>query len=158
MKHYVIIFLLLSFISCKREVPDMPETIEPNVLMLQKGDKFFRVPITAEALSYSGAGDLFIIAESPEIDMRIQARSYTHNLGAGNYFLNCCENEILEKFTGGQYFDGIDDGSVNNTPKEKGSLTITNINLSGYWGRFTFIGQNAVGEEKEFTGKFRVEY
>ena len=64
----------------------------------------------------------------------------------------------MEKFTGGQYFDGIPDGTQNATPREKGTLTITNINSKGYWGHFTFNGQNAVGDEKEFTGTFRVVY
>ena len=158
MKYYTFIFLLLVFISCKREVPDMQETIEPNTLILQSGDKFFKVPITGQVLSYSGDGDFFIIAESPEIELKLQARSYTHSAGAGNYFLYCCENELLEKFPGGQYFVGIEDGAVNGLPKAKGSLTITNINSLGYWGKFTFNGQNAVGEAKEFTGTFKVVY
>jgi hypothetical protein len=158
MKYYTIIFLLLTCISCEREVPDTPETIEPNTLTLQIKDKFYKVPITGQVLSYSGTGDLFIIANSGEIELRLQAKSFTHSLGAGNYFLYCCENEILEKFTGGQYFVGIEDSAINGTAREKGSLTITNINSLGYWGRFTFNGQNAVGEEKEFTGTFRVVY
>lgn len=158
MKYYAIIFLFLGFLSCKRDVPDYPETIEPNTLTLQIGDKFYKMPITNELLAYSGPSDLFIIAASAETEIKLQAKSYTHNLGAGNYFLTCCENEVLEKFTGGQYFVGIENGTVNNTPSEKGSLTITNINSLGYWGRFTFNGQNAVGEEKEFTGTFRVVY
>jgi hypothetical protein len=158
MKYSAIILLVLLFTSCKREVPDMPETIEPNTLTLQSGTKFFKIPITGQVLSYSGNGDLFLIAEGSKIGMRLQATSTTHNLGAGNYFLTCCENEVLEKFSGGQYYDGIDDGTQSNFKKEKGSLTITNINSSGYWGRFTFNGQNAAGEEKEFTGTFRVAY
>jgi hypothetical protein len=158
MKYSAIILLVLLFTSCKREVPDMPETIDPNTLTLQSGTKFFKIPITGQVLSYSGNGDLFLIAEGSEIKMRLQATSTTHSLGAGNYFLTCCENEVLEKFSGGQYYDGIDDGTQSNLKKEKGSLTITNINSSGYWGRFTFIGQNATGDEKEFTGTFRVAY
>ena len=74
------------------------------------------------------------------------------------YFLYCCENELLEKFPGGQYFVGIEDGAVNGLPKAIGALTITNINSLGYWGKFTFNGQNAVGEAKEFTGTFKVVY
>jgi hypothetical protein len=158
MKRYAIIFLVLGFFSCEREVPDVPETIEPNVLVLQSGDKFYKVPIISQVLSYSTSGDFFIIAESPEIELRLQALSFTHSLGAGNYFLYCCENEILEKFAGGQYFDGVENGAQNGMPKEKGTLTLTNVNLQGYWGAFTFTGQNAVGEEKQFTGKFRVVY
>lgn len=158
MKRYVIIFLFLGSLACKRDVPDYPETIKPNVLVLQIGTKFYDVPITSQLLSNVTIGDLLIIAESPEIDLRLAAKSYTHSQGGGNYFLACCDNQLLEKFTGGQYFVGVEDGSVNSTPKDKGSLTITNINLSGYSGTFTFIGQNAVGEQKEFTGKFRVVY
>ena len=139
-------------------MPDYPETIEPNTLTLQIGQKLIKLPITGQVLSYSGDADFFIIAAGPEIEMRLQAKSFTHALGAGNYFLYCCENEILEKFSGGQYYDGIADGTTNAVSKEKGNLTITNINSQGYWGRFTFIGQNAVGEEKEFTGTFRVVY
>ena len=156
MKKYAIIFLLLSSLSCKRDVPDYPETIKPNVLVLQIGARFYEVPITGEVLSYSSVGDLLLTAESPEISIRLAAKSYTHNQGAGNYFLACCDNQLLEKFTNGQYFVGVEDGTVNSTPREKGVLTITNINSTGYWGAFTFIGQNAVGEQKEFTGKFRV--
>ena len=156
MKRYVIIFLLLGFLSCKRNVPDYPETIKPNMLVLQIGTKLYEVPITGQVLSFANVGDLLLIAESPEIDIRLAAKSYTHNQGAGNYFLACCDNQLLEKFTNGQYFVGVEDGSVNSTPKDKGVLTITNINSTGYWGAFTFIGQNAVGEQKEFTGKFRV--
>ena len=154
---YSILFLVLLS-SCKREVPDYPETIEPNTLTLQIGQKLIKIPITGQILSYAGDADFFVIAEGPEIEMRLQAKSFTHSLGAGNYFLYCCENEILEKFSGGQYYDGIADGTTNAVPREKGNLTITNINSQGYWGRFTFIGQNAVGEEKEFTGTFRVVY
>ena len=158
MKPYVIILLLFSFLACKRNVPDYPETIKPNVLVLQIGTKFYEVPIESQVLTYSTAGDFLMIARSPEIDFRLAAKSYTHNQGAGNYFLVCCDNQLLEKFANGQYFVGIEDGTVNSTPKDKGVLTITNINLSGYWGAFTFIGQNAVGEQKEFTGKYRVVY
>lgn len=158
MKYFSLIFLLLIFISCKREVPDYPETIEPNTLTLQIGQQLIKIPITGQVLSYSGDADFFVIAESAEVEMRLQAKSFTHSLGAGNYFLYCCENEILEKFSGGQYYDGIADGTTNAVLREKGNLTITNINSKGYWGRFTFIGQNAVGEEKEFTGTFRVVY
>ena len=118
----------------------------------------FEVPITAQLLSNATIGDFLIIAESPEIDLRLAAKSYTHSQGGGNYFLACCDNQLLEKFIDGQYFVGVQDGTVNSTPKDKGALTITNINLSGYSGAFTFIGQNAVGEEKEFTGKFKVVY
>ena len=158
MKPYVIILLLFSFLACKRNVPDYPETIKPNVLVLQIGTKFYEVPIESQVLTYSTAGDFLMIARSPEIDIRLASKSYTHNQGAGNYFLVCCDNQLLEKFANGQYFVGVEDGTVNSTPKDKGVLTITNINLSGYWGAFTFIGQNAVGEQKEFTGKFRVVY
>lgn len=158
MKYYAFILALFVFAACKRNVPDYPETIEPNMVVLQSGTKYYKVPITGQVFSYSTTGDLFIIAASPEIELKIQALSYTHNQGAGNYFLSCCENELLEKFAGGQYYTGIEDGSVNSTPRQKGSLTITNINTTGYWGRFTFIGQNAVGESKEFTGTFRVAY
>lgn len=136
----------------------MPETIKPNVIILQSGTNKYEIPITGQVLSYSGFGDFLIIAGGPEIDLRLAARSYNHSLGGGNYFLTCCQNELLEKFTGGQYFIGIEDGTVNTTPKQKGTLTITNINSQGYWGGFSFIGQNAVGEEKEFTGRFRVVY
>ena len=136
----------------------MPETIKPNVVVLQSGTNQYEIPITNQLLSYSGFGDLLIIAEGPEIDLRLEARSYTNSLGGGNYFLTCCQNELLEKFAAGQYFVAVEDGSVNSTSKSKGTLTITNINGQGYWGGFTFIGQNAVGEEKEFTGKFRVVY
>jgi len=158
MKYCVTILLVLCFFSCKREVPDYPETIEPNTLTLQTGQTIIKMPVTGQVLSYSGDADFFIIAEGPEIEMRLQAKSFTHSLGAGNYFLYCCENEVLEKFSGGQYFDGIPDGTQNATPREKGTLTITNINSQGYWGRFTFNGQNAAGAEKEFTGTFRVAY
>lgn len=157
-KLYPILVLLLGLCACKRNVPDMPETIEPNVLILQSGGDTLRVPITGKALSYSSSANLFIIAESPEINLRLTAASYTHSAGAGNYFFKCCENEVLETFSGGQYYDGVADGTVNSIPKEKGTLTITNINSLGYWGAFSFIGQNAVGEQKEFTGKFRVAY
>jgi hypothetical protein len=156
MKPFITALFLLCFFSCKRNVPDMPETIEPNMLIMQSGTDTLKVPITGEALSYSTTADLFLIAQSPEIDMRLTARSYTHSLGAGNYFFTCCENEVMEKFAGGQYYDGVADGTINNIGREKGNLTITNINTSGYWGTFSFIGQNAVGEKKEFTGKFRV--
>lgn len=158
MKYYTFILAFIVFASCKRNVPDYPETIEPNTVTLQSGTKFYKIPITGQVFSYSGAGDLTIIAVSDEIELKLQARSYTHNQGAGNYFLYCCENELLEKFSGGQYFTGINDGAINSVPRDKGSLTITNINSTGYWGRFTFIGQNAVGEPKEFTGTFRVVY
>jgi hypothetical protein len=158
MKRYAIIFFLLGFFSCKRAVPDYPETIKPNILVLQTGTKFYEVPITSQLLSNATIGDFLIIAESSEIELRLAAKSYTHNQGAGNYFLACCDNQLLEKFVAGQYFVGVRDGAVNSTPKDKGVLTITNINLSGYLGAFTFIGQNAIGEEKEFTGKFRVVY
>lgn len=158
MKHCVLILILLSFYSCKREVPDYPETIEPNTLTLQSGQKITKIQITGQVLSYSGDADFFLLAESPEIEMRLQAKSFTHSLGAGNYILYCCENEVLEKFSGGQFFDGIQNGTQNNITREKGSLTITNINSTGYWGRFTFNGQNTLGEEKEFTGTFRVVY
>src|SRR5215203_1411964 len=103
MKYYAAILLLLSFFSCKREVPDYPETIEPNTLTLQSGNKIFKIPVTGQVLTYSGDGDLFIIAEGPDIDMRLQARAFTHSLGAGNYVLYCCENQVLEKFSGGQF-------------------------------------------------------
>ncbi len=158
MKYYSSILFFIFFISCKREVPDFPETIEPNTLSLQIGQKIIKLPVTGQVLSYSGDADFFIIAEGPEIEMRLQAKSFTHSLGAGNYFLYCCENEILEKFQGGQYYDGIGDGTTNSVSREKGNLTITNINSQGYWGRFTFIGKNSSGEEKEFTGTFRVVY
>lgn len=158
MKHCVIIFILLCFYSCKREVPDYPETIEPNTLTLQTGQTLTKIQVTGQVLSYSGDADFFIIAESPEVEIRLQAKSFTHSLGAGNYFLYCCENEVLEKFSGGHFYDGIQSGTQNNITKEKGSLTITNINSTGYWGRFTFNGKNAMGEEKEFTGTFRVVY
>ena len=146
----------LSELSTLYFLPDYPETIKPNVLVLQIGTKFYEVPITGQVLSYANVGDLLVIGESPEIAIRLAAKSYTHNQGAGNYFLACCDNQLLEKFTNGQYFVGVEDGTVNSTPREKGVLTITNINSTGYWGAFTFIGQNAVGEQKEFTGKFRV--
>ena len=158
MKFFPTILLLLILISCKREVPDYPETIEPNTLTLQSGNKFYKTPITGQVLTYSTEGDLFIIAEGADIEMRLQAKSFTHSLGAGNYVLYCCENEVLEKFSGGQFYDGIQNGTQNNLVIEKGLLTITNINSTGYWGRFTFIGQNGGGEEKEFTGTFRVVY
>lgn len=158
MKFFPTILLLLILSSCKRDVPDYPETIEPNTLTLQSGTKFYKTPITGQVLTYSTEGDLFIIAEGADIEMRLQAKSFTHSLGAGNYVLYCCENEVLEKFSGGQFYDGIQNGTQNNLVMEKGSLTITNINSTGYWGRFTFIGQNAGGDEKEFTGTFRVVY
>ena len=158
MKLYPVLILFLVLFSCKRNVPDMPETIDPNVLVLHSGTDTLKVPITGQVLSYSSSADLFLIAEAPEINLRLTARSYTHSVGAGNYFLKCCENEVLEKFSGGQYYDGVDAGTINNVAKEKGTLTITNINTQGYWGTFSFIGQNAVGEQKEFTGKFRVAY
>jgi hypothetical protein len=158
MKFFTTIFFLLLLVSCKREVPDYPETIEPNTLTLQSGNNLFKIPVTGQLLTYSGEGDLSIIAAGPDIEMRLQARSFTHSLGAGNYVLYCCENEVLEKFSGGQFYDGIQSGTQNNLALEKGSLTITNINSKGYWGRFTFNGQNTLGEEKEFTGTFRVVY
>ena len=119
MKRYAIIFLLLSFFSCKRVVPDYPETIKPNVLVLQIGTKFYEVPITGQVLSYANVGDLLLIAESPEIAIRLAAKSYTHNQGAGNYFLACCDNQLLEKFTNGQYFVVVEDATVNSTPTKK---------------------------------------
>ena len=94
MKRYAIIFLLLSFFSCKRVVPDYPETIKPNVLVLQIGTKFYEVPITGQVLSYANVGGLLLIAESPEIAIRLAANS-TENIGISLEPLSCTVTTVI---------------------------------------------------------------
>jgi len=155
---YAIIFFLVTFWGCKKDSPEKAATIKPNTLTLQSGGKTFTLDITDQLILYSGAADLLLVASAQEVEIKLHARSYTHSLGAGNYFFTCCENEVLEKFIAGQYYDGVDNGEINGTASEKGNLTITNINQQGFSGTFSFIGQNAVGDQKSFTGSFKVVY
>lgn len=159
MKSLAFIAIVFVFFSCTRKTPpDEPDPAIANTVSVLIDGKTYRAPITTQQYSYTGAAFLYITAASSEIEVTIQAKSFLHNYGAGEYFLYCCENSILEKFTGGQLYDGIENGMVNSNLSEKGRLTVTNTDSKGYQGTFTFVGKNSNGEEKSFAGTFKVVY
>ena len=92
------------------------------------------------------------------MEVSLHAMSIAQNSGSGSYFLNCCDNEVQEKFAGGHVYDGIQDGTVNSIVAEKGKLTVTNAGMVGYSGTFSFEGKNTSGQIKIFTGTFKVVY
>ena len=159
MKHLTLILFLLAFFSCtKKTEPDQPDPAIANTASVLVDGKTYRAPISIQQFNFTGNAFIYISGISPEVEIKIQAKSVLHNYGAGEYFLYCCENSVLEKFSGGQLYHGIENGMINSDMSEKGRLTVTNVDSKGYQGTFTFVGKNALGQEKTFAGTFKVVY
>jgi hypothetical protein len=160
MKKLTLPLLILFFFSCTREEPGTdPSPAPPNTLLVYVGTDTIAAPIIAQQLSVTqNAAYVSLAAASSQIEVTLNAQSLQHSLGGGNYFFECCNNSVSEKFSGGQFYDGIANGTINSTSSEKGRFEVTNVNMEGYWGTFTFTGKNSAGAEKTFNGRFRVVY
>lgn len=151
--------MLLVLFSCtKKTEPDAPDPATVNAMSVLINGKTYSAPISFQGFSYTGDAVLNLKASSPDIEVNIQAKSTIHHYGAGDYFLFCCDNSVLEKFNGGQYYKGIENGVANSAPSQKGRLTITNSDSKGYSGTFTIEGKTAAGQTKSFAGSFKVVY
>ena len=159
MKYYLITILFLSFLSCnKDEIPGKDDNAPANTVIVQSDGQLYSLPITSQLLYLSSPSSLTLVAKSADLEVSLNAVSIADNSGSGSYFLSCCGNEVQEKYSGGQFYDGIPDGTVNATVAEKGKLTVTNTGMVGYSGTFSFEGKNASGQQKIFTGTFKVVY
>lgn len=159
MKCFVFIFSSIIFFSCtKKTEPDAPDPAAANMVNVLVAGKTYAAPISNQQFSYTGGADLYIKAVSAELEVTVSAKATIHHYGAGNYFLYCCENSVLEKFAGAQFYKGVNDGMVNSFASQKGRLTVANSDSKGYSGTFSIEGKNAMGQTKSFAGSFKVVF
>src|SRR5436190_3492972 len=89
---FILMTFLLFVISCTR---DNNSNSDDNILVVNANGSTYRVPITIPLISYSGNAEVHLYASSSELDVQLQAKTYTHVSGVGDYFLWCCNNDIL---------------------------------------------------------------
>ena len=150
----IFVALFFTFSSCPREL-HFPEPEPVSQLTVLVEGKPFNLTIK-EKLSYN-AGDtahVDLLATSPEISVRLVAKSPQHTNGVGEYYLFCCNNDVFDRTTGTQYHYETNRASGG---KQQGFVKITRWDDKVIEGSFSMtgkVGTSNTAPHKTFTGTF----
>ena len=148
------ITLFLTFSACQQEL-HFPEP-EPVSQLTVLVDGVQYTLTVKEKLSYN-AGDtahVELLATSPEISVRLVAKSPQHSNGVGEYFLWCCNNDVFDRTTGTQQHFETNRASGN---KQQGFVKISKWDDKSIEGSFSMtgkVGTSNTAPQKTFTGSF----
>ena len=157
---YTTAFALLIAIllpACQQEL-HFPEVKPESRLTIEADGITYNLKVDFQQAQVGDIAQVKLTATSPEYVISLISVSDTHINGVGEYYLECCNNDVFEYLTGSRtHWEGDHIGSSRQT----GYVKITRMDEAGYAGTFALSAKDGAGRnanKKDFKGTFEIYY